>query len=67
MSETVFARFAMGFDGFFSLFCQVLCRFWWVSIMVLTEKEYAYIYEEHRDRASNEAFLVCPNLIVKVS
>ena len=57
MSETVFARFAMGFNGFFSLFCQVLGGFWWVPIMVLTEKEYAYIYEEHSDRVSNKAFL----------
>ena len=67
MSETVFARFAMGFNEFFILFCQVLGRFWWVPIMVLTEKEYAYIYEEHSDRASNKAFFVCANLIVKVS
>ena len=57
MSETVFARFAMGFNGFFSLFCQVLGRFWWVPVMVLTEREYAYIYEEQGDRASNKAFL----------
>ena len=42
--ETVFARFAMGFNGFFSLFCQVLGGFWWVLNMVLMEKEYAYIY-----------------------
>ena len=42
--ETVFARFAMSFNGFFSLFCQVLGGFWWVLNMVLMEKEYAYIY-----------------------
>ena len=35
MSETVFARFAMGFNGFFSLFCQVLGGFWWVPVMFL--------------------------------
>ena len=53
MSETVFARFAMGFNEFFRLFCQVLGGFWWVPIMVLTEREYAYIYEEHSNNASN--------------
>ena len=67
VSETVFARFAMDFNGFFSLFCQVLRRFWWVLIVVLTEKEYVYIYEEHSDRASNKAFSVCANLIVKIA
>ena len=35
--------------------------------MVLTEKKYTYIYEEHSHRASNKAFFVCANLIVKVS
>ena len=59
--------FAMGFNGFFSLFYQVLGGFWWVPIMVVTEKKYTYIYEEHSDRASNKAFFVCANLIVKVS
>ena len=66
MSDTVFARFAMGFNGFFSLFCQVLDRFWWVP-MVLTEKECAYIHEKKSDRASNNGFFVCANFIVKVS
>ena len=65
MAETVFARFAMGFNGFFSLFCQVLDRFWWVPIMVLTEKEYAYIYEEQSDRASNQALLCVSKLDCK--
>ena len=60
VSETIFARFAMGFNGFFSLFCQVLGAFWWLPIMVLTEKKYTYICEEHSDRASNKVFLcVC--------
>ena len=67
VSETVFAMFAMGFNGFFSLFYRVLGGFWWVPIMVVTEKKYTYIYEEHSDRASNIAFFVCANLIVKVS
>ena len=56
MSSIVFI-FAMGFNGFFSLFCQVLGGFWWASIMVLMEKKYTYIYEEHGDRASNKVFL----------
>ena len=56
----------MGFNGFFSLFYQVLGGSWWIFIMVLTEKEYTYIYEEHINRASNKAFFVCANLIVKV-
>ena len=68
MSETVFARFAMGFNGFFSLFCKVLGRFWWVPIMVLTEKEYACIYEEEGDiERVIKLFCVCANLIVKIS
>ena len=67
MSETVFARFVIGFNWFFSLLCQVLGAFWWVLIMVLTETKYTYIREEHSDRASNKGFFVCANLIVKVS
>ena len=67
MSGTVFARFAMGLDGLFSLFWQVLGGFWWVPIMVLTERKYTYIYEEHSDRASNKVFCMCGNLTVKVS
>ena len=59
LSETVLAMFAIGFNGFFSLFCQVLGGFWWFPIMVLTEKKYTQIYEEHGDRASNKAFFVC--------
>ena len=60
VSETVFARFAMVFKGFISLFCQVLGAFWWVPFMVLAEKKYTYICEEHRDRASNKGFFcVC--------
>ena len=47
----------MGFNGFFSLFCQVLGTFWWVPIIVLTEKKYTYICEEHSDRANNKVFL----------
>ena len=39
VSKTVFARFAMAFNGFFSLFCQVTFGFWWVPISVLTEKK----------------------------
>ena len=54
--EMVFAKFAMGFNGFFGLFCQVLAAFWWVPIMVLTEKKYIYICEEHSDSASNKIF-----------
>ena len=50
--------------GFNRLFCQVLGGFWWVPIMVFTEKKYTYIYEEHSHRASNKAFFVCANLIV---
>ena len=46
----------MGFNGFFGLFCQVLAAFWWVAIMVLTEKKYIYICEEHSDSASNKIF-----------
>ena len=65
--DTVFARFTMGFNRFFSLSWQVLGRFWWVPIVVLTDKKYTYIYEEHSYRASNKAFFVCANLIVKVS
>ena len=57
--ETFFARFAMGFNGFFTMFSQVLGRFWWVPVMVPAEKIYAYIYEEHTVRASNEVFCVC--------
>ena len=67
MSETVFVRFAMAFNGFYSLFCQVLGAFWWVPIMVLTEKKYVYICEEPSDRASNKVFFVCASLITKVS
>ena len=68
MSETVFPRFVTGFNGCFSLFCQVLGSFWWVPIMVLTEKEYAYIYEEQGDiERVIKLFCVCANLIVKVS
>ena len=68
MSEAVFARFAMGFNGFFSQFCHVLGRFWCVPIIVLTEKEYAYIYEEQGDiERVIKLFCVCANLIVKVS
>ena len=47
----------MGFNGFFSLFCQVLGTFWWVPSIVLTEKKYTYICEEHSDRANNQVFL----------
>ena len=46
----------MGFNGFFSLFCQVLVGFWWVPMMVLTEKNYTYICEENSNRASNKVF-----------
>ena len=49
----------MGFNGFFTLFSQVLGRFWWVPVMVPAEKIYAYIDEEHTVRASNEVFFVC--------
>ena len=37
--------------------CQVFGGFWWVLIMVLTDKKYTYIHEEHIDRASSKAFL----------
>ena len=67
MSETVFAGFAMNFNGFFGLICQVFGGFWWVPIMVLTEKKYTYIYDEHSDRASKKVSFVCADLIVKVS
>ena len=46
----------MGFNKFSSLFCKVLGAFWWVPIMVLTEKKYTYICEEHSDRESNKSF-----------
>ena len=49
----------MGFNGFFSLFCQVLVGFWWVPMMVLTEKNYTYICEENSNRASNKVFFLC--------
>ena len=51
-------QFAMGFNEFFGLFCQVLGAFWWVPIMVLTENKYTYICEEQGDRASNKVFCV---------
>ena len=52
-------QFAMGFNGFFGLFCQVLGAFWWVPIMVLMENKYTYICEEQGDRASNKVFCMC--------
>ena len=67
MPETVFASFAISFNGLFSLPCQVLGRFFLVPIVVYTEKKYNHIYEEHSDRVSNKDFFVCANLIVKDS
>ena len=58
VSKTVFARFTVGFNGFFSLFCQVVDAFWWVPIMVLTEKKSTYICEEHSDRVNKKVFFV---------
>ena len=57
MAETVFVRFAMSFNGFFSLFCQDFGGLWWAPVMVLTEKKYIYIYEKYSDRTSNKVFL----------
>ena len=67
MSETVFARFAMVFKGFISLFCQVLGAFWWVPFMVLAEKKYTYICENTGIERVIKVSFVCANLIVKVS
>ena len=49
----------MGFNGFFSLLCQIPSEFWWVPIMVLREKKHEEEkkYEEHSDRASNKNFV----------
>ena len=55
MSETVLARFAIGVNGFFSMFCQILGAFWWVPIMVLMEKEHSdTVLKEHSDSARNK-------------
>ena len=67
VSETVFVRFAMGFNRFFSLFCQILAGSGGFLSWFLRKRNTNTFMRNTAIERVIKLFCVCANLIVKVS